>query len=819
MVLSMNRLSLLLFLTFGSLCLQAQTFSTITISTTPAGARFFVDGQQYAQAVTLVWPAGSKHILEFLTDPVVPGQTQANVQTSSDGGTAYAFSGWTDNAGLIQATSDPVQTITADPSITRITATLTVAYRLYVNMFNSGNPSDTGIPPTCGAPGAVPAGQTRPGIVIVNSVCYWSSVTVYVQANSKVILNGFPYPGYVFLGWAMNSGPTNPYLTSFTLTGPTTLAPQFAPGKRVHFLSSPLGLQVLIDHTSVPTRTDSSNLNGPCPLNESLPVSQVLGIPSLCFGDFDFAPGSVHVISGVSPQFDSVGKWWVFSGWSNGAGANATYTTDNNTAVPDTLTANFVPGAQISLLTNPTGLQLNVDGRQNWPSYNFIWGLGTTHQISAASTQFDSKGRQYTFQGWSNKAAAAQSLTVDQSAVDNGMRMSANYSVLSRVVVQSSPAGQTVQVDGVSCQTPCNIDRSNGAQIHLTAATQIPLGANARLDFSSWSDGGASDHMFTVSQDYTTLTVAYGNSYQLTAASDPGSGVAFQFSPASSDMFYAQNTQVTVTANPNPGFKFRRWAGDLTGTYPVGALTMSAPRSVVAQMDTVPYIAPAGVRNAVGNTPTSAVAPGSIISIFGQGLAPGVQVGPVNPLSQTISGVTVTVNDRILPLLFVSPQQINAEVLSDLPDGDYTLTVHNTGQPDISATFSITRDAPGIFFQTVNSQPYVVALHSDGSAVTQDSPATAGETISILGTGFGPYNGQVIDGFFPPLPPPSLADSVTVSTGDQNPVPSWSGAAPGFTGVVSTSFQVPSGLASGTNVPLTITVNGASSNTVMLPVQ
>ena len=191
---------------------------------------------------------------------------------------------------------------------------------------------------------------------------------------------------------------------------------------------------------------------------------------------------------------------------------------------------------------------------------------------------------------------------------------------------------------------------------------------------------------------------------------------------------------------------------------------------------------------------------------------------PWNPLQQTLAGVTVTVNDRILPLLFVSPQQINAEVLSDLPDSD-TSSVHVTGQPDVSATFSITRNAPGLFFQTVNSQPYVVALHPDGSAVTQDSPASAGETISILGTGFGPYNGQVIDGFFPPAPPPSLMDSVAISTADQSLVPTWTGAAPGYTGVASTMFQVPNGLPSGAAVPLTVTINGAASNTVMLPVQ
>ena len=186
----------------------------------------------------------------------------------------------------------------------------------------------------------------------------------------------------------------------------------------------------------------------------------------------------------------------------------------------------------------------------------------------------------------------------------SGIRAVANYSVLSRVVIQSSPAAQTIQVDGTSCQTPCTLDRQSGTSMHVTAPTQVPMGVGARLDFSSWSDGGASDHTFVVSQDYTTLTVSYTNSYQLSAASSPTGGVSFQFSPASGDMFFAQNTQVTVTAVPNPGFKFLRWSGDLTGTYPSGVITMAVPRNVIAQMNAVPYIPPAGVTNAVGSTPS-----------------------------------------------------------------------------------------------------------------------------------------------------------------------------------------------------------------------
>ena len=39
-------------------------------------------------------------------------------------------------------------------------------------------------------------------------------------------------------------------------------------------------------------------------------------------------------------------------------------------------------------------------------SYDFIWGVGSTHQVTAAATQTGSNGRVYTFQNWSNQASA-----------------------------------------------------------------------------------------------------------------------------------------------------------------------------------------------------------------------------------------------------------------------------------------------------------------------------------------------------------------------------------------------------------------------------
>jgi uncharacterized protein (TIGR03437 family) len=514
---------------------------------------------------------------------------------------------------------------------------------------------------------------------------------------------------------------------------------------------------------------------------------------------------------------DSSGNWWVFNQWSNGSPQDSLYQVGNNPNTSAILTADYIQGVQVAFLTTPTGLQLTVDGNSNYTSYNFIWGMGTTHQVAAAATQTASNGRVYTFQNWSNQGAAAQTVNVTPG-MGAGFRMTANYNELSRVVVQSSPSGLTLQVDGANCVTPCNVDRQNGATFTVTAPTQIPMGKGARLDFGSWSDGGASNHVITVSQNYATATVAYNTFYQLSASSTPGNGSAFKYSPSSSDLFYAQGTPVTVTAVPNPGFKFAHWTGDLSGSYPTGSVTLMAPESVVAAMTTVPYIAPAGISNAVGQTPSTSVAPGSIISIFGQSLASVVQLGPANPLAQTIAGSTVTINSSILPLLFVSPQQIKAQLPSSLAPGNYTLEVQNLGQTEISGTLTVARDAPGLFSSTIGSTAYAMAFHADGSMVSTGSPAAGGETISMLGTGFGPYQTPVLDGFFPSNPPPAVADSVVLSVGGTTTAQT-STAAPGFTGVVSTQFQVPSGLTSGSSVPVLVTINGVESNTVMLPIQ
>jgi hypothetical protein len=122
-------------------------------------------------------------------------------------------------------------------------------------------------------------------------------------------------------------------------------------------MTNPPGLQVLVDRTVSQTPTTPSANGATCP-NLQTQVSGLapLGFPQLCQGDFDFLPGSSHTIGANTPQQDQVGNYWVFEGFANGIGQNGTYIPDNGTNIATTVTANFVAGVKVSLITNQPGL-------------------------------------------------------------------------------------------------------------------------------------------------------------------------------------------------------------------------------------------------------------------------------------------------------------------------------------------------------------------------------------------------------------------------------------------------------------------------------
>jgi uncharacterized protein (TIGR03437 family) len=316
------------------------------------------------------------------------------------------------------------------------------------------------------------------------------------------------------------------------------------------------------------------------------------------------------------------------------------------------------------------------------------------------------------------------------------------------------------------------------------------------------------------------MTAAYHTMNRLTASTDPVNGAVYTLTPTSPDNFYDASSTISVSLTTQPGYRFRRWDGDLSGTIPSGILAMSAPRAVRGLLDPVPYISPAGVMNAAGVTPQTGVAAGSMISIFGANLATATTIAPDGMLPQSLSGVIARAGDRLLPLVFTSATQINAQLPDDLQPADMVMTVTPPSQTNVQAPFTVVRNAPGLFPVASSNQIFAMAVHPDGSPITTDSPTTHGELITVYGTGFGLADHPRPLGFpIPSSPDYLIVDTVTVQVGDAVINADKAFCVPGRQGIDAVQFRLGDSAPTGTNATIKVTVNSVDSNTVLIAIQ
>jgi uncharacterized protein (TIGR03437 family) len=745
--------------------LHAQ-ISSIRIFTNPPGATFYVDDQFYTNEVTLLWPINSKHFLRV--DP-----SQGGIRNK----TLYSFSGASTNLGA--APLAPLA-FTANPGLTYIELGFTVSYAATLSYY-----------PCAEADGCV---GKSPGKVVVGNKVFYADGEVYVTAGSNLTVEAYPNSGWIFTGWGLMPGVPKgtTFIYSFPMNQPQVIHPLFQTARAIGISldTQPTGLQLLIDRSPV-----------------YAPKS------------YEWGWGTEHALGVVPAQRDDHGHWMVFDSWSDGGLINHTYTMQGEASSPINLTAKFVPGAQVTFLTDPPALNLNIDGRQNWQSYNFVWKQGSAHSVVAPATQTDDQGRLYRFVSWSDGSEASHQYTV-QAAPDD-VRFTAIYQPIAQVNITSVPPGIDIQVDDTSCSTPCSVQRDVGARLSIGAPAMVRAGEGSRLVFQTWSDAVSSTRtLLANTANPVTVEARYQLQHLLTTGADQADGVELTVSPASPDGFYNAQSVVSVNAQEKSGFRFLGWTGDVSGVIRPLTITMNSPKTVRVILDPVPFIDKGGVKNGAGETPEPIVAPGSIVSVFGVNLAAGEERGPLTPLRQTLAGVTMRSAGMLLPLFYVSPTQINAQLPFEIGESDQTMTVNVPGKPDVKVTFTVARNAPGLFAAPLGDTAYGVATHADGTSVTIDSPVAAGETITLYGTGFGPYKGLAPTGFALPADPNFvLADAVTVVAGDTDLQPTYAGVAAQKVGVNAVSFKIAEGLPTGGNMPVKVRINGHESNVVILPMK
>jgi uncharacterized protein (TIGR03437 family) len=252
-------------------------------------------------------------------------------------------------------------------------------------------------------------------------------------------------------------------------------------------------------------------------------------------------------------------------------------------------------------------------------------------------------------------------------------------------------------------------------------------------------------------------------------------------------------------------------------TLAISILLTAAASALSAQ----PVIFTGGVIDGASFTKGRAVSPGSLVSIFGTGLASSLQTGDTVPLSTTINGVGVTFNGVPAGLYFVSDGQVNAQmpwnVLPAGTSGNVNAIVTKNGVASAPVAVPIGTYGPGLF-SIPPGAGYAIAINPDGSISAPAGaipgfptrPTKIGEAIILLANGLGPVDIPVANGA-------ASLDAIrrtvavpTVTIGGQNAQVVFSGLTPQFPGINQVNVVVPSG-ATGNSVPIKISTGGISS--------
>lgn len=855
---------------------QTGIFNNVTVRPSVTGAVFYVDGMPYTSPQVFRWQVGDVHTIRFHTpqsfgvvtmpnNEGIPGQ----VATDAGLGMAYAFSGnITYNIAPPVSTDSETQCYNSDtasgnsclagserllrirvwPELRTIDMEAVKLYRIRFRLYSNGcaplmDPLNNPLPGACGP---------VPGYIDVNPVPGFNGCSFratdgdyWCQEGSRISFLAVPTVGYAFVSWSTQPG-IQPQINGagygyaeYLVNNPFHMHATFGPGKFYRLLTEPRGLDVVVDRAIIRTKSPEQMIQSLCSAYKDISVGNPgVSVPVGQGGDSDFGNNyctvwgfnTTRLLAAPDYQQDGQGKWWAFDRVENtGGGQNSEFNVSGANLSTNTITWKFVRAASVHLLTQPRlDLPLIVNNR-TWPAYFFQFGLGREFTFTAPAESVDMHGRRWRFRGWSNGGPATQTLKVTEEMVANGLTLMAYYDPLNKLSIETNPPGLGVLVNGQPCPHPCVLERLATESITVAPEPSITQANVLRLDFDGWADGGETARTVSFEPELQRLVANYKQSYLFNAISNPTNGAEFTYNPSSPDGFYPLNTQVTVTAKARNGFKFLRWIGDSAGAFPSATVTVGGPRSVVAELETVPYIEPAGVKNAAGTGPqdegeTGKVAPGSLIAITGANLTNREESGPVSPQAQTLADLVVKVNDRLLPLSYASPSVINAQLPFDLPLGPQKLTVTRLGQPDLKADFEAVRNAPGLFSiagtEAEGVPPHAQALKADGTLVTNENPARSGDVINLLGTGLGPFRVNLPIGFAIPagnsIP---LADSVEILVGDNVIQPLQVIAATGRVGTASIQLRLGAQFPAGQSTTLRVRVNGKESNAVRLDVR
>jgi uncharacterized protein (TIGR03437 family) len=221
-----------------------------------------------------------------------------------------------------------------------------------------------------------------------------------------------------------------------------------------------------------------------------------------------------------------------------------------------------------------------------------------------------------------------------------------------------------------------------------------------------------------------------------------------------------------------------------------------------------------------------AIAPDSIASVFGTGLAGSISIAATQPLPTTLDGVTVKIKDsasveRNALLFFISPGQINFQVPSATAPGAATATIELNGGTLGAGAVNVAVVAPGFFTFNGNGRgvPAGYALRVRGGAQTREAihqPGAANQ-FEPRPIDLGLPDDQVwLVLFGTGIRGRTALSNVMAAIGGVNALVGYAGAQGDFAGLDQVNLLVPRSLIGRGEVDVVLIVDGQTARSVKI---
>jgi uncharacterized protein (TIGR03437 family) len=221
----------------------------------------------------------------------------------------------------------------------------------------------------------------------------------------------------------------------------------------------------------------------------------------------------------------------------------------------------------------------------------------------------------------------------------------------------------------------------------------------------------------------------------------------------------------------------------------------------------------------------SALAPGSLATAFGNNLATTSGSAQSTPLPLSLNGTSITIQDSSstltsAPLLYVSPGQVNYLIPSTVAIGPATISVTSGSGTQSSGQVNLAKVAPSLF--TLNASNLAAAnavcALANGTQVVESVYQVVNGAATATPINLNGCTQTVLQLYATGMDAVSASQAQATIGGVAGSV-AYAGPQGTFIGLDQINITIPNSLAGSGNIPIIVSVNGQTANTVNITVQ